>query len=202
MPADKKLTFDMSVSDALESFDIEKQVETEFDREYPSLKDDKKPDLPEGLRTAPSVKVGEVLTNLTTWYEDVVQPDAAKAERRMQAAKGRMDTVEAALRMEYMRTDPELKKSGRAGDLTASIKSDRRYVATSEEYLIKQAVFDHMERRAKAWRRSIDTVSRIITQQTDDEWARRMGGRPDAVRRSPQHPFRSRQQRSGGSSES
>lgn len=172
--------------DAGEAVDVFENVENRVMEElagFDALQEEKAPRVPKDIRSSSSRMVGEVLVNLTQWWEDVIQPRVAHAHMIMQVQKKRMAVMEGALRKEAVRIDAALKKSGSSSLLTAEVKSDLRHIAVQEDLLVAEAIYDRLEGRSRSWRRQIDTVSRIITQQTDEIRAGQIQGRVDRITR-------------------
>lgn len=182
------ITFKMTVEEAQDSFKLEDAIEAEI-AYYRNILE-AQPKVPDDIRTLNSVTVGDLIVQLTTWYDDIICELDARAQRRLKQAKARVETVEAAIRREALRDDPELKKAGMGASLTAEIRADLRYVYAEQDSIVCEAVSTFIDNKAKACRRMIDTISRIITQQSVEIEAGkfRNGRNPFTSQRNPVTP--------------
>lgn len=176
--------FKFTVEEAQDTFQLEDRIEQEIKKYRPIL--ESQPDVPLNIRTLSSVAVGDLIIALSSWYDDVICELEAQSERKLRQAKARVETVEAAIRREATQ-DPELKKSTSGPAITAEIKADLRYVYAEEDSIICESVATYINNKAKACRRMIDTISRIITQQvTEIDAGKFRNGRPGFIsQRSP-----------------
>jgi len=178
----------MDTMDVIKAFDeVEGEVQTALDRFRAD--NETAPGIPTNLRTKSSVEVGNTLIDLSQWYEDVIQPRIADAEEREKTTKAALTSIESALRRDLVRDNPNLKKSTQKDLLKAEIQSDMRYIQAKCDFLKWQSVRNHLEREGKAWYRKIETVSRVVTQQSDEMQQGKFRGRTETAGRAQGSPF-------------